>query len=170
MGLSPVRVDIIVQYHDMRVRRQLTLFVEGEAAALLEAVRARFNPRQQALIACHLTLCREDELAELGELPLFDPLTLRFGRPVRFAGGTGVVLPATGNLDAFHQLRRCVLANARPHEPHITLMHPRNSTCDDDTFGALCTMSLPDEITFRRASLIEQVGDAPWSVLPEPRC
>lgn len=52
------------------MRRQLTLFVAGGVAADIDNVRQRVDPVQFGLIAAHVTLCREDELAELSEREL----------------------------------------------------------------------------------------------------
>jgi hypothetical protein len=46
-------------------RTQLTLFADPDEAAAIERLRAEHDPVQHGLIACHVTLCREDELVEL---------------------------------------------------------------------------------------------------------
>ena len=87
----------------------------------------------------------------------------------QFADGRGVLLPATGDQPGFHALRRAALSDVveRPRllEPHVTLMHPRNSTCTDAAFAAIVARALPQRLTFATVSLIEQADGGPWRVL-----
>ena len=53
----------------MGVRRQLTLFLAGEMAAAVEAVRRVVDPEQYRLIPAHVTLCREEENASMTVRP-----------------------------------------------------------------------------------------------------
>ena len=158
-------------------RRQLTLFVEPAEAEAIEQIRRRFNPVQHALIAAHVTLCREDELepleqllANLAELS-FSPITIDFGPVIRFSEGCGVMLPAVGANTAFHQLRRQILRgltdNPRNAEAHITLMHPRNAVCTDEIFAQIQTSQLPRRLVFSTVSLIEQELHQPWQILSQ---
>ncbi|MCA0374643.1 MAG: 2'-5' RNA ligase family protein [Gemmatimonadetes bacterium] len=153
-------------------RRQLTLFVPDGAAPLLEPVRRVADPVQWGLIAAHVTLCREDEIATLEfaslrhRLAHAAPITLTFGAPRRFAGH-GMLLPCVEGVIAFQQLRARALdaTMVREHDAHLTLAHPRNPRAAenvDATFAALpprCT------ITFDAVAVIEQRGTAPWVVL-----
>lgn len=159
-------------------RSQLTLFVEDEyATSVIEGVRRKFNPEQYALIGCHVTLCREDELEQIEKvmhnLEGLDQnnIVLAFGHPIRFSEGAGVLLPALGNHQHFQRLRASILAgiiaNPRKHEPHITLMHPRNSACTDDIFAQIVKNHFPKHITFRKISLIEQELGRKWRTLKE---
>ncbi len=161
-----------------KIRRQLTLFVEATNASAIEEVRTAFNPVQSRLINCHVTLCTEDELEELQQVisninnvkP--SAITIHFGKPVRFAESKGVLLPGIGNNTAFHSLRKLVLqkANDNPaiHEPHITLLHPRNSTCTDEVFSEIEELIFPAAIRFAKISFIEQEGENnPWKILQE---
>jgi len=157
------------------IRRQLTLFVNKDDAATIEAIRSKYNPKQRELINCHVTLCREDEienidgvlhnLAKLNEKPLI----IHFGRVTRFNDGKGVLIPATNENEAFHELRKQVLKrlndNPGRHEPHITLMHPRNSTCTDKIFEEIEQVNLPSQLIFNSISLIEQVDGGQWKIL-----
>lgn len=162
---------------NQQIRRQLTLFVNPQDALIIEAVRKRFNPQQQELIDCHVTLCREDEIdnieAILANLQKLDTseISIDFGRVTRFDNGKGVMLPALGENDGFHELRSKILAgineSIRRPEPHITLMHPRNATCTDELFEEIKKFSFPTRIVFTRISLIEQVDGGKWSVLQE---
>lgn len=159
------------------IRRQLTLFVEQEDAEAIEQVRREFNPSQFELIKSHVTLCREDEIENLGQvitnLSLLTEveIVIEFGKPVRFANGNGVFLPAMSNRGEFQTLRRRVLSgiidNPGNQEPHITLMHPRNSTCTDDLFEQIEKVSFPTKLRFKRISLIEQQGGGKWKILQE---
>lgn len=159
-------------------RYQLTLFVDDEyAASVIESVRRRFNPEQYALISCHVTLCREDELEQIEKvmhnLEGLDQnnIVLAFGHPIRFSEGAGVLLPALGNDQHFQRLRASILAgiiaNPRKHEPHITLMHPRNSTCTDEIFVQIVKNHFPKRVTFRKICLIEQEMGKKWRTLKE---
>lgn len=156
-------------------RRQLTLFVDPEQANEIEQVRQRFNPIQQALIDSHVTLCREDELIEWEVVSsnlqqLVAPgITIHFGPVTRFEQGLGVMLPAKGDNEEYHSLRAKVLAGIpgpfRRPEPHITLMHPRNSSCTNELFTAIQEFRFPVSLVFKEISLIEQVNGGKWHVL-----
>lgn len=157
------------------IRRQLTLFVNKPDAEQIERIRNRYNPLQQELIDAHVTLCREDELVDI-DLVLDNlknlrhkTITLFFEKPIRFDNDKGVLLPASGANEAFYQLRKQVLQgladDPRQHEPHITLMHPRNATCTDEIFKAIEMVTLPKQLSFRAISLIEQTDGKPWVTL-----
>lgn len=158
-----------------QTRRQLTLFIQAPESEPIEQIRQRFNPEQYALIGCHVTLCREDEIESLEpvltNLTNLDcgPITIDFGSVVRFSEGNGVMIPALGRNEAFYALRARILngvvAQPRRHEPHITLMHPRNSTCTDAVFEEIERFLLPESITFRDISLIKQDIGKPWQVI-----
>jgi 2'-5' RNA ligase len=159
------------------IRRQLTLFVNQKEAETIEQIRQRFNPRQFELIKAHVTLCREDEIhdidrvvANLSRLTQAN-IVIEFGKVARFDNGKGLLLPATiGNFE-FQELRKAILIglidNPRKQEPHITLMHPRNSTCTDNIFLEIERQSLPTRLEFGTISLIEQENGGKWRVLQE---
>lgn len=157
------------------IRRQLTLFVEQKDAETIEQVRQEFNPIQFELIKSHVTLCREDEIQNLelviSNLLLLTPteIVIKFVKATRF--DKGLFLPATTDNGQFQELRRQVLVglcdNPRKQDPHITLMHPRNSTCTDKIFGQIEKVSLPTELKFKRITLIEQEDGRQWKILQE---
>ncbi|MDJ1471473.1 2'-5' RNA ligase family protein [Xanthocytophaga flava] len=158
-------------------RLQLTLFVDETVSQTIEKVRHQFNPEQYNLIKAHVTLCRESELEDLTQVVKnlnnlnFPGVEIRFGKPVRFAEGKGVFLPAEGENETFYTLRKYILQNViqepkRP-EPHITLMHPRNSTCTDEIFIQISAAPFPQSIHFTRISLIEQIDGKEWKVIKE---
>jgi len=159
------------------VRRQLTLFVEQNDAETIEEVRQKFNQKQFELIKSHVTLCREDEIQNLDQVILnllTQPqaeITIEFGKPTRFDNGRGLLLPATGDNTEFDELRRKVLAgltdNPKKQEPHITLMHPRNSTCTDHIFEMIQEINFPTKFAFKKVSLIEQRNGGEWIILQE---
>lgn len=159
----------------MIIRRQQTLFVNTADATAIEAIRSQYNPIQRKLINCHVTLCREDELLDMDQVlknlaTLKEKvITIYFGPVTRFANGRGVLLPGTNNNKEFHHLRKQVLKglndNPKQHKPHITLMHPRNSTCTDEIFAAICETKLPVQLHFTTISLIEQVNGGRWKIL-----
>ena len=157
-------------------RRQLTLFVPHTDAAPIEALRATLDPVQHALIAAHVTLCREDELAALADGALEARLdagaaravTLAFGRAERF-DGHGILLGATTGLGEFQALRAHVLGrdDARTHRPHLTLAHPRNPRAPGNDLALARTLGDPLVVTFATATLIEQTDGGPWRALRE---
>jgi 2'-5' RNA ligase len=158
-------------------RIQLTLFVEEPESLPIEQIRKTFNPLQYMLIQAHVTLCREDELEDL-EKVLFNltrlkthPITIDLGHVARFSEGKGVYVPAIGENQAFQQLRKNILQGIieqpRQHEPHITLMHPRNSTCTDSIFEQIEQQALPLHLKFKKISLIEQEIGEKWHILAE---
>jgi 2'-5' RNA ligase len=160
-----------------KIRRQLTLFIDQGDAQIIEMIRAEFNPLQHQLIKSHVTLCREDEIepleAVIKNLSALDcgPVTIHFGPAVRFSDGLGVLIPAAGENIQFEQLRTLTLAglkkNHNRQEPHITLMHPRNSSCNDSIFEKIAASDLPKKLMFNKISLIEQENDTAWKVLKE---
>ena len=160
-----------------KTRIQLTLFVEESDSEPIENIRREFNPEQYALIKSHVTLCREEELNMINEViqnmeALYFPyITVEFGSLERFANGKGVFLPVKGDNYQFHQLRQCILLNTgnnqETHKPHITVMHPRNSTCTDQIFEQIKKMKTPDKLIFRKISLIEQKEGNKWEILRE---
>lgn len=160
-----------------RVRRQLTLFLARAAAEEIERLRMTYNPEQSRLIPAHVTLCRDAEVEDLEQVRKnlgrlsWPVLCLEFGPPVRFEDGKGLWLAGVGSLEDFWGLREAVLkgivdAPARPH-PHITLMHPRNSTCTDAIFEVVSGLPLPRRFWFKTVAYIEQVGDAAWRIVEE---
>ncbi len=160
---------------DKNIRRQLTLFVNPKDADDIENIRKKFNPIQYKLIDCHVTLCREDEIQNIAVV--LDNLhhlgstkiTILFGRVTRFDNGLGVLLPALADNKQFHQLRLKVLKGLgmteRRQEPHITLMHPRNSICTNEIFKTIEQNNLPASLTFDNISFIEQVNGGQWQTL-----
>lgn len=158
-------------------RRQLTLFLEGQEAEAVETVRWAFNPLQYELIKAHVTLCREDEIEPLekvmGNLTnlKLGRFAVDFGEVIRFSEGKGVLIPAIGDNVQFHKLREHILkgiiGKPRKHEPHITLMHPRNSICTDELFEYIQKHPFPNRVTFSKISLIEQKQGKEWVVLKE---
>jgi 2'-5' RNA ligase len=160
-----------------KIRRQLTLFVDANDAENIENIRSQFNPRQSELIKSHVTLCREDEIENLEQVIANlhrltkTTIAIEFSEVTRFDNGKGVLLPANGTNIEFQALRGQILLeindNPRKQEPHITLMHPRNSTCTDNIFEQIKKISLPAKLTFIRISLVEQQDSGQWNVLQE---
>ncbi len=160
-------------------RRQLTLFVEPNDAEIIEQIRQKFNPVQFELIKAHVTLCRENEIENLEKVlsnllalaQAHPAIVIGFGKAARFDNGKGLFLPGTNSNEAFETLRRKVLngltGNPANQEPHITLMHPRNSTCTDEIFGQIEKVNLPTQLLFKRISLVEQENGRPWRILQE---
>ncbi|MBK9335376.1 MAG: 2'-5' RNA ligase family protein [Lewinellaceae bacterium] len=159
-------------------RIQLTLFIDAHASESIERTRKAFNSEQYELIKGHVTLCREDELEQIEQVILnleqLDRgyITIDFGRPVRFSDGKGVLIPAIGRNSPFQKLREAILKGLiekpRWHEPHITLIHPRNATCTDTIFDHITGSRFPITIEFRQISLIEQeAAGKKWNIVKE---
>lgn len=157
-----------------QIRRQLTLFVK-DTEGVIESIRKRFNPLQSLLISAHVTLCREDEIEptekviqNLKFLKLDFPLKIRFDPVERFEDQKGVWLPGSKENKQFQELRKFVLKGVidtpRQHFPHLTLMHPRNSTCTDAIFDQIRNHTLPSELSLDEISLIEQKNGGPWAI------
>lgn len=158
-------------------RKQLTLFVNTTVAIPIEAIRSEFNPVQYNLIPAHVTLCREDEIEPIQEtikriqaISLEKPIQIKFKKVARFSNGKGVFMPCAEAYSAFTSLRKTVLGQdmlQKEQLPHITLMHPRNSTCTDEIFTQIKTKKLPTTLAFSKISLIEQKNGGVWKVLDE---
>lgn len=160
-----------------KIRRQLTLFLAHKDAENIEKVRELFNPIQSSLIKSHLTLCREDEIENMDAVIhnlthlQSGTITISIGEVERFDNNKGVLLPIqSGNVD-FQGLRQAILSgiieNPRQLVPHITLMHPRNSTCTTEIFSEIQKVNFPTQLTFSSISLIEQINDEKWQVVKE---
>jgi 2'-5' RNA ligase len=156
-------------------RIQLTLFIPSFQSETIEKIRAEFNPEQFRLINAHVTLCREDELTDIDQVihniknnPL-ESVTLNLNKIKRFSEEKGVLIPAFSRDGSFKQLRKNILSGIIPdirnHEAHITLMHPRNSTCTNEIFSQIEQFSIPETITFNEICLIEQEVDQKWKIL-----
>lgn len=157
--------------HPAPFRRQASLYLpDGEDRRRIETLRRRFNPAQAALIPAHVTLCREDEVADWEVLAArardLRPITvsLRFGPPVK--EGNLVFLPATGPVAQFDALRAALLSPGRTpprrETPHITLVHPRNGTCDEEAFREIRAAAVPFTVVFTAILLIEQRNGGVW--------
>lgn len=160
-----------------KIRKQLTLFLDEIEASPIEVIRSKYNPAQYLLIKSHITLAREDELAawdavlrKLNRLQQ-KSFKLTLAPPERFWEGKGVFIPILDDEQNFRKLRHTLLAPEgslpRDHEAHITLMHPRNSTCTDAIFEEIKAVTLPEKLKISRVSLIEQVIGEKWKVLDE---
>ena len=170
--MKPAPVYQMVVDEPVLSRRQATLFFNDAPAALTHC-RQTFNPVQAALIAAHVTLCREDEVSDweaferrVAALRSVE-LRLEFGRPIRNANS--VLLPATNGVEDFAAVRRALLADnssePTPMQPHVTIIHPRNGTCTDDTFAEIERTLHPFQWTFSEIALIEQHSGGPWQTL-----
>ena len=103
-------------------------------------------------------------------ISLENPIQIRFKEVARFSNGKGVFMPCMEEYSAFTSLRKAVLGQdilQKEQVPHITLMHPRNSTCTDEIFTQIKTKALPTTLAFSKISLIEQKNGGVWKVLEE---
>lgn len=153
----------------MKIRRQLSLFVPFHKKPILEYVRSQYNPIQQKLIPAHITFARFPEfqnkeksiLEQLASLESIE-IKLKILKPKRV--GKGLLLPSEDYWNHFKNSRE-KLGFKNSEDPHLTLMHPRNSECTDDLYEEICKFQFPEEITFHQIHLIEQKAEGPWSVL-----
>lgn len=153
------------------MRSQLTLFVPAPSSATVEALRLVLDPVQASLIAAHVTLCREDEIAGIPTESLLDrarawpfgAVTLTFGAPRRFMGH-GVLLPCEAGDDRFQQLRRWLLRDdgARVHAAHLTMAHPRNPPAPGNRDEMLASLAGGRSFEFDAVALIRQEASTPW--------
>lgn len=149
-------------------RRQLTLFVPAPEREPLEHVRGALDPRQQALIAAHVTLCREAELepwgpvrARLARLDRVE-VVLQFGLPVQLPDGC-VMLPVVGGMAGYEELRQRILGPAcRTHTPHLTLLHPRHAAGVAVDLPELARQLPVRGIRFAEIAVIEQRDGGVW--------
>ena len=142
---------------------------------MIEKIRAEFNPIQFNLIPAHVTLCRENEIKSIEKvieniksLSIDNPLRIEFDKVERFDNSKGLLIPAKKGNDEFIELRKSILKGLiefpEDHHPHITLMHPRNSTCTDEIFNQILKYNLPTELSFNKISLIEEGNDGKWKI------
>ncbi len=158
-------------------RRQLTLFLDEIESETIESIRQRFNPVQYGLIKSHITLCREDEIEDWDPIQnnlenlQVEKFDLQTGELIQFYDGKGVYLSIKDKAQRFRNLREAVLQNGeqrpREHEAHVTLMHPRNSTCDEAKFKEILKVDIPKKLSITKISLIEQEIGKRWKTLEE---
>ena len=152
-------------------RRQATLFLQRPS--WVNKIRLELNPAQAKLIDAHVTLCREDEVSDWEELGrrLLDlrpqAVTLEFGPPHR--DGDLVYIPSVGSTKEFDDLRGILLGTAssipRKHNPHITLIHPRNGSCSDADFASIISAFEPFSYTFDEVAFIQQENGGIWETV-----
>ncbi len=157
----------------MTNRRQATLYLPLPWSICAESIRSQFNPVQFDLIRAHVTLCREDEVSDwvelasrLSKLGAIE-VALDFGMPVR--EDNLVYLSSVGSTQSFDRLRHSILAtdafSPRKHNPHITLIHPRNGICSDSTIDEITRQHKPFSTIFHCVTLIEQDKAGRWQDL-----
>ena len=159
-----------------KIRKQLTLFLENSNENI-ENIRAEYNPEQFNLISAHITLCREDEIESIEKIieriksiQLEKPIRIELNGVKRFADGKGILIPASEGNNEFRELRKIILGTTEPTKellPHVTLMHPGNSTCNEKTFFEIKKQEFPNELFFSKISLIEQTNGGKWNVINE---
>ena len=153
----------------------MTLFIDDQQSQDIEDIRKRYNPAQFRLIRSHVTLCREHELENLDQIKEnikslhLGSIFIHLDRVVRFSDGKGVMIAADEINPGYHHLRQLVLKNLgfeiKFPLPHLTLMHPRNSTCTDQIFCEINKINIPETLFFTEISLIEQKEDSEWKIL-----
>ena len=88
-------------------------------------------------------------------------ILIKFGEVARFEDGKGLLIPAMTENAEFQELRKQTLVgltdNPRKQEPHITLMHPRNSTCTDTIFGQIQKINFPTKLEFKELPLLNKM-------------
>ena len=112
-----------------------------------------------------------DKVIENLESLSYPVFTIDFGKPLRFSEGKGLMIPGIGDNEPFQKLRDIILKgiiqNPRIPTPHITLMHPGNSTCTDSDFRIIGQIQLPNKFVFTKISLIEKEENTKWKILRE---
>lgn len=161
----------------MNRRKQLTLFLNPIESKEIESFRKEFNPKQFELIRAHVTLCREDEIEDYDKIlsnleALNHPqIEILFDNIFRFDNEKGILIQPSKTSKQFEFLRseilKGIIKNPRIHMPHITLMHPRNSTCTSEIFEFIQTNFSPRQFTFDTISLIEQINNEKWNTISE---
>ena len=149
-------------------RRQLTMFVPAPERDAIEKVRSALDPRQHALIAAHVTLCREAELepwhvvrARLASLGRIE-VVLQFGLPVQLPDGC-VMLPVVSAMTDYVEVRQHILGpECRPHTPHLTLLHPRHAAGVAVDLPNLAQLLPTRAIRFPAIAVIEQLDGGVW--------
>jgi hypothetical protein len=158
----------------MEIRRQLTLFLQQNSSEIVEKIRQKFNPKQFELIKAHVTLCREDEIQNLDQILINlaslkeKQITIRFEKLARFDNGKGAYLESddTQQYDKLRQqILKTIIDVPKKQILHITLMHPRNSACNDKIFEEISNEKFPLYFTFNKISLIEQENGGKWKLL-----
>jgi 2'-5' RNA ligase len=158
----------------MMIRLQLSLYVAEPEASGLDALRARLDPVQRALIAPHVTLARDADIDTCSGpdwrervAALREPvLRLRFG-PAEAFHEHGILLRCVDGVDRFDALRARILGPAALSlAPHLTLAHPRNPRSPGNSLAhALAELPSPLELRFDALNLIEQCNGGPWRVM-----
>lgn len=158
----------------MTTRVQLSLYVPEPEASVLETARCVLDPIQRSLFPAHVTLCREDELAQLaaGSLasrlanPPVKSLTLHFGKAEWFPPHA-ILLPCISGEDEFRSLREHILnsCHIKHQAPHITLAHPRNPKATGNTLANAYLLPEAMAVTFTSVNLIEQSGSSAWRIV-----
>lgn len=159
-------------------RRQLSLFVAEPERTELDALRARADPVQHALIPAHVTLVRDEDVDNWARvharLEALAPLrlVLELGPPCALEGG-GAMLPVVGSTAGFDELRARLLAGqpgaTRKQTPHLALLHPRNRARWGLSVAEVCAQRTPTRVVFERVVWIEQVAGEPWREIARSR-
>ena len=152
------------------MRRQLTLFLPTEQRSFVEPIRQKLDPQQHAIIPAHVTLCRDDELADwhiisqrLSSLGDF-AITMQFGRPQVLPDGCVLLRPTSG-MEQYQDLRQSILGlSANVHGAHLTLLHPRNAAGVTYDLVEIASSLAGLAATFNSIALIEQYDSGPWLV------
>ncbi len=111
-------------------RRQLTLFLPERERQQVDAVRQWLDPHQYQIIAAHVTLCRESEIADWKAIYAVLPsvkidIAMAFGKPIRLEDGC-VMLPVNGSTENYDALRQAILGRyCNKQKPQITQQKPK---------------------------------------------
>lgn len=153
------------------IRRQLSLFVPEPERSQLDAIRQKYDPKQQAIIPAHVTLCRDEELEPWASLEerlvalRSVEITFVLGAPKQIEA-CGVLVPMANSSTAFDDLRHRLLGDRCARQiPHITLLHPRHADGKEHAYEAISHEFLPASVTLTEIALIEQVNGGAWNVL-----
>lgn len=127
----------------------VTLFLDGDVAEPIEAIRRRWDPAMASQIGAHVTVAYPEEIGSVEEMTdrvwraaeRIGPFELRLGSGFRRQDvhpwvGLHVDDPDGG----WRGLRELIVPSAvrvPELEPHVTLVHPRHSNLGDQALDAL---------------------------------
>jgi 8-oxo-dGTP pyrophosphatase MutT (NUDIX family) len=127
----------------------VTLFLDGELAEPIEALRRRWDPAMASQIGAHVTVAYPEEIGSVEEMTRrvrlaverIGPFELRLGSAFRRQDGHPWVGLHVDDPDSgWRRLRELIVPSAArvsEVEPHVTLVHPRHSNLGDQAWEAL---------------------------------
>src|SRR4029079_433259 len=152
--------------------RAVVVFLPGALAMSLDGFRRTHDPRGARAIDAHVTVVHRSTPEIEARLPAARgnaPFRLSLGEVVELGAESGGYGAALSVLDTERGLERLCGALAVPMStlPHITLLHPRNSSGREAQIAALDAakrLTLPRDFMVDEITLIEERHDA-WHAI-----